>query len=68
MEKPSSIRSVTLQELRSRHRELELRLADLDKHLSLTPAEQVERSRLKKEKLWIKDRLLAMDVAAAPAR
>ena len=32
----------------------------LERHLTLTPAEQLERARIKKEKLWIKDRLLAL--------
>ena len=46
--------------LERRHEELERRLAALDRHLSLTPDEQVERVRLKKEKLWVKDRLVAL--------
>ena len=33
--------------LEKRHEELERRLADLDRHLSLTTDEQVERIRLK---------------------
>jgi uncharacterized protein YdcH (DUF465 family) len=45
------------QGLEQRHEELERRLAELDRHLSLTPDEQVERSRLKKQKLLVKDRL-----------
>jgi uncharacterized protein YdcH (DUF465 family) len=43
--------------LEQRHEELERRLANLDRHLSLTTDEQVERVRLKKEKLRVKDRL-----------
>jgi hypothetical protein len=46
--------------LERRHQELERKLAALDRHLSLTPDEQVERARLKKEKLWVKDRLLLL--------
>jgi len=46
--------------LRRRHAELEGRLSVLDKHLALTPAEQVERVRIKKEKLWVKDRMAAL--------
>ena len=46
--------------LERRHEELERKLAALDRHLSLTPDEQVERVRLKKEKLWVKDRLLLL--------
>jgi hypothetical protein len=43
--------------LKERHRDLEKRLAALDRHLSLTTAEQSERVRLKKEKLQLKDRI-----------
>jgi uncharacterized protein YdcH (DUF465 family) len=46
--------------LKARHGELEKRLAELDRHRSLTPAEQVERSEIKKEKLRLKDRLIAL--------
>jgi uncharacterized protein YdcH (DUF465 family) len=49
--------AVEMVRLRERHGELEKRLAELDRHLSLTPDEQVERSRLKKEKLLTKDKL-----------
>jgi uncharacterized protein YdcH (DUF465 family) len=50
--------------LEKRHEELERRLADLDRHLSLTTDEQVERIRLKKEKLLVKDRLQQLGVTA----
>ena len=43
--------------LKQRHDELERRLAELERHLSLTPEEQIERSQLKKEKLRTKDEL-----------
>jgi hypothetical protein len=46
-----------LEALRKQHKDLESRLAALDRHLSLTAAEQAERARLKKEKLAIKDRI-----------
>ncbi|HEY0713521.1 MAG TPA: YdcH family protein, partial [Polyangia bacterium] len=46
-----------LLELTARHRDLERQIAALDRHLSLSSAEQIERTRLKKEKLWVKDRL-----------
>jgi uncharacterized protein YdcH (DUF465 family) len=49
--------SVEMVRLRERHGEIEKRLAELDRHLSLTPDEQIERSQLKKEKLLNKDRL-----------
>jgi uncharacterized protein YdcH (DUF465 family) len=52
--------------LERRHQELERRLAALDRHLSLTSDEQIERVRLKKEKLWVKDRLLFLSERAAP--
>ena len=45
----------TLEQLRAEHHELEMRLAELDRHISLTPAEQVERTQLKKLKLAKKD-------------
>jgi uncharacterized protein YdcH (DUF465 family) len=50
--------------LEQRHEELERRLADLDRHLSLTTDEQVERVRLKKEKLRVKDRLQQLGATA----
>ena len=53
--------------LRERHLEIEKRLTELDRHISLTPDEQVERAALKKEKLRSKDRiaLLAQQLKAA---
>jgi uncharacterized protein YdcH (DUF465 family) len=52
--------------LKERHGELERRLAELERHLSLTPDEQVERSVLKKEKLRTKDALQRLSAARAP--
>ena len=49
-----------LEELRGRHIELKKKLDALNRHISLTPAEQLESSRLKKEKLAIKDRIAAL--------
>jgi uncharacterized protein YdcH (DUF465 family) len=49
--------AVEIVRLKERHGELERRLLELDRHLSLTPDEQLERARLKKEKLRMKDRL-----------
>ena len=46
--------------LRARHDEIEKRLSELERHLSLTPDEQIERSQLKKEKLRAKDRLVQL--------
>jgi uncharacterized protein YdcH (DUF465 family) len=46
--------------LMARHDEIERRLSELERHLSLTPDEQIERSQLKKEKLRAKDRLVQL--------
>jgi hypothetical protein len=46
-----------LEALRNQHKDLEAKLAALDRHLSLTVQEQTERARLKKEKLAVKDRI-----------
>jgi uncharacterized protein YdcH (DUF465 family) len=46
-----------IERLRARHDEIEKRLSELERHLSLTPDEQIERSQLKKEKLRAKDRV-----------
>jgi uncharacterized protein YdcH (DUF465 family) len=51
--------------LKARRDEIEKRLSELERHLSLTPDEQVERSQLKKEKLRTKDRLTHLTTAAA---
>ena len=64
MEKVRDVSTSTeLDGLKQRHQDLERRLATLDRHLSLTGAEQTERARLKKEKLQVKDRILALTVA-----
>jgi hypothetical protein len=59
--------NVEVVELRERHGEIERRLAELERHLSLTSDEQLERARLKKEKLRTKDRiaLLTADLSTA---
>jgi uncharacterized protein YdcH (DUF465 family) len=49
--------------LLARRGEIEKRLSELDRHLSLSPDEQVERSQLKKEKLRAKDRLAQLSSA-----
>ena len=56
---------VEMARLRARHDEIEKRLSELERHLSLTPDEQVERSQLKKEKLRAKDRLTWLSSASA---
>ena len=50
--------SAHLDFLKSEHAKLELRLKELDRHLSLSPEEQLERANLKKAKLQLKDQLL----------
>jgi hypothetical protein len=52
-----------LEGLRRHHERLKARLAVLERHLSLTTAEQDERVRLKKEKLLVKDRILVLTSA-----
>ena len=61
--------AVEMVQLRERHGEIERRLAELDRHLSLSPDEQLERARLKKEKLRNKDRiaLLAAESSSSTA-
>jgi uncharacterized protein YdcH (DUF465 family) len=44
-------------ELTAEHRRLDELLKDLERRRALTPAEQAEMSRLKKQKLLTKDRL-----------
>jgi uncharacterized protein YdcH (DUF465 family) len=50
-------RGVTREDLLAEHAALELRLHELQRHLSLTAAEQAEQARLKKLKLAMKDRI-----------
>jgi uncharacterized protein YdcH (DUF465 family) len=58
-----------LEQLRAEHRAIEMRLAELEGHLSLTPAEQVERSELKKLKLAKKDQMARLSrPSPAPGR
>ena len=53
--------------LKARHDEIEKRLSELERHLSLTPDEQIERSQLKKEKLRVKDRLVQLSAGVRRA-
>jgi uncharacterized protein YdcH (DUF465 family) len=46
--------------LRAEHDALEKRLAELDGHVSLTPAEHAERARIKKWKLKLKDEIATL--------
>ena len=56
--KTASEVQATLAKLRDEHARLEMRLKELDRHLSLSPEEQLERSTLKKTKLQLKDDIL----------
>jgi uncharacterized protein YdcH (DUF465 family) len=51
-------RMVRIEEIRHEHARLEMRLAQLERHLSLSPDEQRERAEIKKAKLQLKDTLL----------
>ena len=51
-------RADRLEALRSEHARLEMRLAELERHLSLSPEEQRERAEIKKAKLQLKDTML----------
>jgi len=51
-------RTTRLEALRSEHAKLEMRLAELERHLSLSPEEQRERAEIKKAKLQLKDTML----------
>lgn len=53
-----------LEELRAEHARLEERLRELERHLSLSPDEQVERANLKKVKLQLKDDILHLEHAS----
>jgi uncharacterized protein YdcH (DUF465 family) len=46
-----------IEELTAEHRRLDEQLQVLERRRALTPAEQVEMSRLKKQKLLTKDRI-----------
>jgi uncharacterized protein YdcH (DUF465 family) len=47
----------TLEQLQEQHRMADQRLRELDRHVWLSPDEQVELARLKKEKLRLKDEM-----------
>jgi uncharacterized protein YdcH (DUF465 family) len=46
-----------LAELTAEHRRLDEQLQQLEKRRALTPTEMAEIARLKKQKLWTKDRI-----------
>lgn len=53
-------RQEQLEQLHDQHRALKARLKELERHLSLTSAEEVERAELKKMKLLTKERILRL--------
>jgi len=53
--------------LKARHADIERRLFELGRHPAMTPSEQLECARLKKEKLAGKDRLAFLARAAGLA-
>lgn len=57
MEKDRVALEADLTRLRQEHHDADLRLRELDRHLSLSPEEQVEVARLKKHKLHLKDEI-----------
>jgi uncharacterized protein YdcH (DUF465 family) len=50
-------KQAVLEQLTAEHRRLDEQLKDLERRRVLSPAEQVEMTRLKKQKLWTKDRI-----------
>ncbi len=54
---PQASKETLLAELTAEHRRLDEQLQQLEKRRSLTPSEQVEISKLKKQKLLTKDRI-----------
>ena len=53
-------REALLEKLKAEHRALDMRLAELDAHISLTSEEQIEWHQVKKLKLAKKDQILAL--------
>lgn len=60
MQQITEERQEEISRLTLEHRELKARIRELDKHISLTSAERVERAQLKKMKLRTKERLLRL--------
>jgi len=54
---PEVSKETLLAELTAEHRRLDEQLQQLEKRRALTPTEQAEIARLKKQKLWTKDRI-----------
>ena len=54
---PDATKQAQLDELTAEHRRLDEELQVLERRRALTPAEQIEMARLKKQKLLTKDRI-----------
>ena len=59
MTKHHALDEADITRLEKKHAELSEKVEDLDGRLSLTPGEELELHRLKKEKLWTKDAIYA---------
>jgi uncharacterized protein YdcH (DUF465 family) len=59
--------AATLDRLREDHRQADARLQELARHLSLSPEEQVEMARLKKQKLHLKDEIRVLSARVGTA-
>ena len=57
-------KQATLEQLTDEHRRLDEQLRMLERRRALTPAEQIEITRLKKQKLLTKDRIARLRDAA----
>ena len=56
-----------LDRLRADHQQADARLQELARHLSLSPDEQVEMARLKKQKLHLKDEIRVLSARVGRA-
>lgn len=50
----------SLEQLREQHRQADLRLQEIERHVWPSPDEQLELARLKKQKLQLKDRMRSL--------
>lgn len=57
---PPPVEEPTLDDLVRQHRSLDAQLEEMSRRLTLSPMEQLEAARMKKRKLWLKDRIAAL--------